>query len=460
MTVSILLEITAYSVLVLASTTLFTEPLTWNEANQYCISMGQYLVTIDRQGKQQLLHKALLDIFFLPITRDPDFDEIWIGLHAPHPLQPTYHVWTNKCVPIILILFGFPVPKYSNWLPGLNSDNDDLCTYMKLEDESMYWLLGECGTDARPFMCESDTAICNSGISYDTESNRKVTTGMSGYTKLDFGTEQDCKDFCDPLTLCWGFAFTPSVPKCVMYDVFDDPFRLEDNQISVMAEDLYIKRCYFELNEDTNVLIVPPYDNCGSTVISDCVLCVTTTEQTTTEYLTSTQVETTSVKVSTADKITETTLPVTTEPHMTSTVDVASSDLHTTTSQLDIISIPKSSIDQTIQKEFTTISEVKRPYCVCTCSNVTKQISLEESINEIVNEIKVDRSKTSSYTRKHTSAWDSRKSAASIGFVGIAILISIVSLLLCLDSASLINRVCVLLRKLGTSSNADNENGN
>ncbi|VDI44215.1 Hypothetical predicted protein [Mytilus galloprovincialis] len=229
---------------------------------------------------------------------------------------------------------------------------------------------------------------------------------MSGYTKLDFGTAQDCKDFCDSNNSCWGFAFTPSVPKCVMHDVFDDPFRLEDNQISGLAEDLYIKKCYFELNEDTNVLIVPPYDSCGSVVISDCVLCITTTEQATTEYLTSTQVETTSVKVTTADKTTETTLPVITD--MTSTADVISSDLHTTRSELDIISISKSSTDPTTQKEFTTISTVKRPYCICTCSNVTEQISLEESINEIVNEIKVDESKTSSYTRKHTSAWDSR----------------------------------------------------
>lgn len=90
------------------------------------------------------------------------------------------------------------------------------------------------------------SAICNSGISYDIETESKVIDGMSGYTKLDFGTAQDCKDFCDPLNSCWGFAFTPSVPKCVMHDVFDDPFRLEDNQISVLAEDLYIKKCYFE----------------------------------------------------------------------------------------------------------------------------------------------------------------------------------------------------------------------
>ncbi|CAG2186482.1 unnamed protein product [Mytilus edulis] len=152
------------------------------------------------------------------------------------------------------------------------------------------------------------------------------------------------------------------------------------------------------------------------------------------------------MKVTTADK---TTLPVITD--MTSTQDVVSSDLHTTRSELDIISISKSSTDPTTQKKFTTISTVKRPYCICTCSNVTEQISLEESINEIVNEIKVDESKTSSYIRKHTSAWDSRKSSASIGFVGIAIMISIASLLVCLDSASLIFRICGLIRKLCTS---------
>ncbi|CAC5390348.1 unnamed protein product [Mytilus coruscus] len=314
----------------------------------------------------------------------------------------------------------------------------------------MFWFLAECGTNTKPFICESDTAICDSEISYDIEGDTRALTGMSGIMQKNPGTEQECKNDCNAKPICWGFLFSPTVPKCVMYDQYDDPFRTENEQIYVSGEDLYMKRCDFDLNEDTNVLSVPPYDGCGSAVISDCVLCVTAMEETTTQYLTSTQKETTSVKVST-DKTIETTLPVKTEPHMTSTVEVTSSNLHPATIQSETIIIAKTTIDLTTQKEFTTTSAGKTPYCVCTCNNVTNQVSLEESINKIVNEIKVDKLKTSSYNRKHTSAWDSRKSSQSIGYVGIVILISIAFLILCLDSSSLIYKVFAKLRKFGTS---------
>ncbi|XP_063413137.1 uncharacterized protein LOC134695701 [Mytilus trossulus] len=313
----------------------------------------------------------------------------------------------------------------------------------------MYWFLAECGTDTKPFICESNTAICDSGISYDIEGDKRAPTGMSGIMQKNPGTEQECMDHCNGKPICWGFLFNPTVPKCVMYDQYDDPFRTDNDQIDVSGEDLYMKRCDFDLNEDTNDLSVPTYDGCGSVVISDCVVCVPTTEESTTKYQTS-EKETTSVKVSTADKTTETTLPTTTEHYMTSTVDKSTSDLHSTTIQSETISVAKTNIDLTTQKEFTTLSAGKTPYCVCTCNNVTNQMSLEERINEIVNEIKVDRSKTSSFTRKHTSAWDSRKSSASIGYVGIAILISIAFLLLCLDSSSIIYKVFANLKKSST----------
>ncbi|XP_071124098.1 uncharacterized protein [Mytilus edulis] len=416
--VLIIKEMTEHSLLVLASRTLYTVPLTWNDANQYCKSIGQYLVTIDRQTKQQLLHEALLDI--KQIT--PNFEgDIWIGLHAPDPNQPTNRDWTNNCV---------SSNSFLNWSPGMDTGNDKLCAYVEVENVNMHWLLAECGTDTRTFICESDT-----------------------------------------------------------------------------------------VNTHTDVVSVPPYNDCGFVVVSDCVLCETTQQVTTTQFQTSTQIETTSFKVSTADKTPEITLPTTTENYLTTTVEVTSSDNPTTTSQLKSTSTDKTSIQKTTehystsnlevktsqvqttpsqsettevgntssftttqpettevgntssftttqpettevgntssftttQQRFTTNNTGKTPYCVCTCNNVTKQVSLQESINEIVNEINVDKSRTSSYTRKHTSAWDSRKSSASIGFVGIAILISVASLIVCLDSTSLIYRVCALLRKTGTS---------
>ncbi|CAC5390346.1 unnamed protein product [Mytilus coruscus] len=455
-----------YYALISEATTLYIEPLTWNDANKYCTSKGQNLVTIGRQAKERYLQEAILE-------KNPSLKELWIGLHVPDSNQPTKLVWTNTC---------FPPYWYSNWSPSLKSGKNDLCAFVKVESGSMYWFLDECGKATRPFICESFfTAICSprSDIFYDTEGETTVPTAMNGQNnEKSPGTELECKTDCSRDHKCWGFAFTPSIPKCVMYDQIDDPFYTENNKVYSSGETLYMKRCNFELNIDTNVLSVPPYDDCGSAVVSKCVSCVAAIEETTT------QKQTTTFKVSSAEKTTETTA-LTTETHVTPTVDVTSSDLHTTKSQSKTTSTQKSSIQQTTENhvtyalevtsshvqtttsqtettsiaktfifptaQITTINTGKLPYCVCTCNNGTKQISLEESINEIVNEIKVDRSKTSAYTRKHTSAWDSRKSSASIGFVGIAILISIASLLLCLDSTSLIRRIFVLLRKPCTS---------
>ncbi|VDI49834.1 Hypothetical predicted protein [Mytilus galloprovincialis] len=473
-----------HSLLVLASRRLYTEPLTWNDANQYCKSIGQHLVEIDRQTKQQLLHEALLDIE--QIT--PNFEgDIWIGLHAPDPNQPTNRVWTNNCV---------SSNSFSNWSPGMDTGNDKLCAYVEVENEDMHWLLAECGTDARSFI-----SICNEGFSYDIANNTRLSTGMDENYQINPGTALECTDTCSGMSICWAFLFTTTVPtKCVLYGAYNGPFQTEHDKIPASGKDVYTKRCNFEL-------------------ISDCVLCETTQQVTTTQFQTSTQIETTSFKVSTADKTPEITLPTTTENYLTTTVEVTSSDNPTTTSQLKITSTDKKSIQKTTehystsnlevttsqvqttpsqsettevgntssftttqpettevgntssftttqpettevgktssftttQQRFTTNNTGKTPYCVCTCNNVTKQVSLQESINEIVNEIKVDKSRTSSYTRKHTSAWDSRKSSASIGFVGIAILISVASLIVCLDSTSLIYRVCALLRKTGTS---------
>lgn len=45
----------------------------------------------------------------------------------------------------------------------MDTGNDKLCAYVhvEVENEDMHWLLAECGTDARSFICESDAGkIC------------------------------------------------------------------------------------------------------------------------------------------------------------------------------------------------------------------------------------------------------------------------------------------------------------
>ncbi|CAC5390349.1 MRC [Mytilus coruscus] len=408
--VSIVLPFRDNYTIVSASTTLFVDELTWNDANQYCRSIGQNLVKIGRQAKEHYLHEHLLNI-------NPADKDIWIGLHAPDPNQQTNRVWTNNCSSSLL---------YSNWKPGLNS------------------------------------GICNSGIFYDTESHTSVATEMNGLTTMSPVNVQQCKNACNPLPMCWGFVFIPSVPKCALFDVNDDPLFMENNQEYAHHHCLYMKRCNFEVDEDTNVLSVPPYDSSGSVAVSDCV---TTTNEITSEYHTITRQQTTISFVSTKDQTTaEKMIPSTNANHVTS------SNYQTITSKPETTSMEMNLINPTTEyqatSEIDTISigtesnypttnqKVKKPYCICTCNNVTKPMSLKVSITEIVNAIKVNKSQTSTYRRQHTCAWDSRKSSASIGYVGIVILVSIASLLICIDSSPLIYKITSQLNKPTTNTDS------
>ncbi|VDI25906.1 Hypothetical predicted protein, partial [Mytilus galloprovincialis] len=88
------------------------------------------------------------------------------------------------------------------------------------------------------------------------------------------------------------------------------------------------------------------------------------------------------------------------------------------------------------------------PYCTCTCQNVTTTLSLEESIQEIVNNMKVDKRKMSSHTRKLTSAKDSRPSSASIGYFGIVMLSTTFGMLVLLDFHRFIDKCCTIFKPL------------
>ncbi|XP_063415525.1 uncharacterized protein LOC134697282 [Mytilus trossulus] len=223
--VSILIDITE---LALASTTLFTNFLTWNDANQYCKSIGQHLVTIDEPAKQQLLHEALLDIE----DNTSNFEgDIWIGLHVPDLNQPTNRVWTNDCL---------AANSFSNWSPVLNSGNDNLCAYVEVEDDDMHWLLADCESDTKTFICESDTAIFQSGFYYEIEGDTRAPLGLS--TMDTHGTEEVCINYCNGIAFCWAFLFQPSKSYCVMYAKYDGPYYTNNDQIFAPGDHLYMKR--------------------------------------------------------------------------------------------------------------------------------------------------------------------------------------------------------------------------
>ncbi|VDI02275.1 Hypothetical predicted protein [Mytilus galloprovincialis] len=271
--------------------------------------------------------------------------DIWIGLHAPEPNQPTNRVWTNNCV---------SSNSFSNWSPGMDTGNDKLCAYVEVANGDMHWLLAECGTDARSFI-----SICNEGFSYDIASDTMLSTGLNESYKKISVTALECTDACSVVLVCWAFLFTTNVPtKCVMYDEYDGPFQTGSDKIPASGGDVYTKLCNFELNKNTNVVSVPPYNDCGFVVVSDCVLCETTKQVTTTTFQTSTQIETNSFKASSADKTTEKTLATTTDNHMTSNVEVTSSEIPEPTSKLELTSTVKTFIHHTTKDFLTSNLEV------------------------------------------------------------------------------------------------------
>ena len=87
-------------------------------------------------------------------------------------------------------------------------------------------------------------------------------------------------------------------------------------------------------------------------------------------------------------------------------------------------------------------------YCECACINVTSALTLEESLKEIVDYLKIDKTKTSFSIRKRTSAEDKRPSSVGIGYAGIAILVSVFGFFICLDFHFLIVKLCTLCKNI------------
>lgn len=69
--------------------------------------------------------------------------------------------------------------------------------------------------------------------------------------------------------------------------------------------------------------------------------------------------------------------------------------------------------------------------CVCVC--VEKNITLEEKIDKMVSELKVDTSVLSSTIREKACAEDPRPSARNVGILGVLIFTALVGFMISLD---------------------------
>ncbi|XP_071175921.1 uncharacterized protein [Mytilus edulis] len=194
---------------------------------------------------------------------------------------------------------------------------------------------------------------------------------------------------------------------------------------------------------------------------SQCVETKPTTQssETTTEVVTTTETVTTTVPITTTEGVstteTITTSAVPTTPSKgVSTTETIKSAVPTTpskgvaTTKTITSAVPKTVNSVTTTKlEATQITSISEPTsapsnsnntCYCPCNSggylVLTDAELQEKIEKIISEIKIDPKATSLAKRKLISADDSRPSAKAVGSLGIVILVIIAGLIIIMDS--------------------------
>lgn len=154
-----------------------------------------------------------------------------------------------------------------------------------------------------------------------------------------------------------------------------------------------------------------------------------TTMHSTSEHLSTTEYEMTSnPSEETTVAIEETTTKVTTETTKTTTAEVVLETTDGTESSTTEI--------QTTHAYTTAFAEItsrnNTNTCVCSCALINF-LNATTSVEELMSLLKVDRTKTSSYIRKRTSAPDGRFSSKVIGYSGVIFLTAILSLFVLFD---------------------------
>ncbi|XP_063441983.1 uncharacterized protein LOC134722305 [Mytilus trossulus] len=235
--------------------------------------------------------------------------------------------------------------------------------------------------------------------------------------------------------------------------------------LRIEKEDLYfswLSFCELEVFSDITDTYCPdpPKDwtcrdltHTSTTPRSQCVETKPTTQssKTTMEVVTTTETVTTTAQITTTEDVT-TTETVTTKAPIATTEDVSTTETITTavpttpakevsTTETITSAVPTTVNSVTTTKlEATPINSISEPdnMCYCPCNSggylVLTDAELQEKIEKIISEIKVDPKGTSLAKRKLISADDSRPSAKAVGSLGIVILVVIAGFIVIMDS--------------------------
>lgn len=176
----------------------------------------------------------------------------------------------------------------------------------------------------------------------------------------------------------------------------------------------------------------------------------TTVQATTTNAATTTEKLTTVIKQATTNVLstdTSTTNSATTKERLTTVIDQTTTTVLTTKNASSITMHTTDTTKLTTTTDTTVISNnTTAQICYCPCGSsgywFLSDAELQQKIDEIIKEIKIDPKETSSAKRKLISVNDSRPSAKAIGSLGIIILVTVASFIVIMD-VDIIFRNCV-----------------
>ncbi|XP_063413495.1 uncharacterized protein LOC134695932 [Mytilus trossulus] len=475
--------------------TLNTTPVTWDTALTVCNSRGQNLVQIYREAKNHLLKEHLSSYLGM---------HIWIGLYAPNPSDNTNRIWSDDGSSPIYENWSPSKTEGAGYLctyivvenTGLEWNLADCDTKKKsfMCEEDKLHVRSQCPA-CFPTTEYPTTEVQTTTEDHTTEEHTTTedhTTGIhtttedhttEEHTTTEYHTTEVQTTTEDHTTEEHTTTedHTTEVQTTTEDHTTEEHTTTEDhtNEVQTTTED-HTTEEHTTTEDHTTEEHTTTEDH--TTEVQTTIEDHTTEEHTTTEDHTTGVHTTTEVgEMTTEDRTTtkqddttteyrtkETTLKneMTTEDHATAmdgekttedlTTETTKENAMTTEEGTTIMKVETSTgvkTTQTTKEVVTSIGNPARPgggispYCTCTCQNVTTTLSLEESIQEIVNNIKVDKRKMSSHTRKLTSAKDSRPSSASIGYCGIVMLSTTFGMLVFLDFHRLIDKCCTIFKR-------------
>ncbi|XP_078321452.1 uncharacterized protein LOC111116021 [Crassostrea virginica] len=387
---------------------LHTSQVTWEEAYKVCKLRGLTLASLSAKSEVdevKFLVDSVKNVFSSYITIS---SSLWIGLRMESTSRSTSEFHWGDCTTILSITKSFDQLKSFTEATG--------CGYVSYDSIR----LTRCdNTESMGFICENPNGVDSC---FSTKSTTMYALGYKSKTAL---ASSDCATEC--ITSSCGAIYISSGDSCTLMS-YKSGLSSSLSQSQLASTYYYHRRLFHDgpipsvsdsgLSED-DLCSLP----IGSPIVTTALNDVTTTEL----------ITPTSIGEATSQ-------PITTQPtpEVTTTEDSTTQPTQEVTTN-DITTQINNGVSTTI----TEYSTFNFSSCVCVC--VEKNETLEEKIEKIVSELKVDTSVLSSTKRRKSCAEDPRPTAKSLGMFGVAIFALLLGFIISVDIIRFlqyVNRCC------------------